>query len=78
VLRVTKDGEAHLKELQTNLIYQLVDSFAGMTEFLLYPTKRAQRSSRFGADCAKRLSDSALVCVEWQTFVQGVPKLLLR
>ena len=50
-----------------------IPAFAGMTTFIHCFTK----SVRFGADCAKRLPDSALVCVERQTFVQGVPKLAL-
>ena len=28
------------------------------------------KRSRFGADCAKHIPDSALVCVEWKIFVQ--------
>lgn len=30
---------------------------------------------RFGAISTKSVSDSALLCVEWHTFVQSVPKL---
>jgi len=35
------------------------------------------KSSRFGADCAKRLSDSVHRYAERQTFVQDVPNLEL-